>query len=175
MSEKNKSIFAIVSEYISEKWNEHQAQKEREKKKQEKQFMLQIIYEMMWQMAMDFSATFSEEFHHLVPIDTFETIRIKNFKITNGVFQYQFSIGKKSPGKLTSLVLKSIQDRMNDNIKITRRNMINCFGLDAIRQNYPFLASGMWVELVQDMHPLEVIVTIRTNLTPQHWKQLYHQ
>lgn len=175
MSGKNKSILTIVSEYISEKWNEHQEQKERQKREQAKEYLLRIIYEMMCQMTVDFCETFAGEIYSLVPVDTYECIRIRNFKVTDGIYQYQFAIRKKSPDKLARTVLKEIMDEMNDNIRITRRDMINYFGQDAVRQNHPFLESGMCVTSVQELKKLEVLVTIQTNLTPKQWNQRYHQ
>lgn len=175
MSVKNKSIFTIMSEYISEKWNEYQAEKEREKKLQAKKYWIGIIYEMMCQMTVDFCETFSAEIYSLVPVETYDSIRIRNFKFTDGIFQYQFAIGKKSPDRLSTPVLKEIQDQMNDNIRATRNKLINYFGQDAVRQMHPFLESGMCVVSVQNLKQLEVLVTIQTNITPQQWNQRYHQ
>lgn len=175
MSEKNKSIFTIVSEYISEKWNEHQAEKERLKKLQAKKYWIGIIYEMMCQIAVDFSETFTQEIYSLVPVETYDSIRIRNYKFIDGIFQYQFAIGKKAPDRIATPVLKEIQDHMNDNIRSTRIKLINHFGQDAVRQMYPFLESGICVVSVQDLRKLEVLVTIQTNITPQQWNQRYHQ
>lgn len=175
MSGKNKSIFTIISEYISEKWNEHQAEKERQKKLQEKQFLLRIIYEMMCQITVDFSETFTQDIYSLVPVETYDSVRIKNYKVIDGIYQYQFGIGKKSPDRIAIPVLKEIQDHMNDNIRATRNKLIIYFGQDAVRQMYPFLESGMCVVSVQDYKKLEVLVTIQTNITPEQWKQRYHQ
>jgi len=175
MSEKNRSIFTIASEYISEKWNEHQAEKERQKKQQEKQFLLRIIYEMMCQITVDFSETFTQEIYSLVPVETYDSVRIRNCKLTDGIYQYQFAIGKKSPDRISTPVLKEIQDHMNDNIRSTRNKLIMYFGQDTVRQMYPFLESGMCVVSVQNLKQLEVLVTIQTNITPEQWKQRYHQ
>ena len=150
-------------------------QKERQKKEQAKQYLLRIVYEMMCQMTIDFCETFAGEIYSLVPVDTYDCIRIRNFKVSDGVFQYQFAIGKKSPDKLATPVLKEIMEEMNDNIRTARRNLINYYGQDAVRQNYPFIESGMCVTAVQDIKKLEVLVTIQTNLTPRQWNQRYHQ
>lgn len=175
MSVKNKSILTVVSEYISEKWNKYQEEKERQKKLQAKKYWIGIIYEMMCQIAVDFSETFTQEIYSLLPVETYDSVRIRNFKLTDGIFQYQFAIGKKSPDRLAIPILKEIQDHMNDNIRSARNKLIMYFGQDAVRQMHPFLESGMCVVSVQNFKQLEVLVTIQTNITPQQWHQRYHQ
>lgn len=175
MKDKILSILSNLEKYLSLQVNKFM-QKEKAKIEMRKRIEYNnLLLYMMLQMRNELYLIFQYDTYNLAPVTQPESIRILDYSIVDNTYQYYFAINKKSYDTIPNPALKELTDRMNYNISIAFGNQINYWGKNVVLNTYPFLSHGMWIIAIQDNKQSEVHIVVRTNLTPQEFKEKYHQ
>lgn len=180
MIKKTISVFHSVADYIKLQINQVQkdAKKLQEYQKQqqllqEKQFLDSCILEMMDRIQFDLYEAFASHDYGLSPIHVASSIRIKNYRCSNGKFYYIFSLDKKSNEKIPACMLQNICIKMNEDISCAYRSL--CYSLypDILAYNHPFLSTGIRICDIKDQGHYHVYLIVETAITPDIYMQNY--
>lgn len=141
----------------------------------EKEKLYLAVDIMMHQMSIDLYRAFHFHGYNLSPIEHVESIRLHNWKLQNSIFFYQFTLEKKSDGKISNYLLNKMKNDMNTDIVRARTNTLYSEGEEFLYYTYPFLYHGITVISVEDSGFVDIIVTVSSQLTPQKFIETYRQ
>lgn len=175
MKKKLLSILSSLESYLTNRANNYIQHEQAKKAMLAKSELNNLLYNMMLRMRDDLYLLFQYDTYNLSPVIQPTSIRIFDYSIIEGTYHYYFAINKKSYDTIPNPVLKELTERMNYNIMLAHGELANNWGYNVLYYTHPFLASGMWVTSIQDNKMSEVHIIVQTNITPQEFKEKYHQ
>lgn len=149
--------------------------KQNQRVSQNKQFVKRIIYEMMHRMTGDLFEAFHGHNYGLTPINIATGIRIRDYRLRNGRYEYLFDIDKVSSDILPQWKQRAIVTNMNRDIARIQQELHSMYSLSEIRFRFPFLSHGLAVTEISDMGFSEVTITVVSGLSPDVFYKMFFQ